>query len=382
MKLRVLAAAFLLACGPAHGQAEAPAPYRLLRALQEVQNQIAAGKTSARDDQPKLIAQIGRQFVDAPADVWREPRNARAAILLTLSGGSPRVLRQIARSGTFAPEELKLARGALAFAEGRAEQAREFLLPVDARRIDPSLGGQLALVQAALVLIDDRDKAIELLGIARLLAPGTLIEETALRRQISLVGETADAEKFAILANQYARRFKQSLYADEFRTSFANSLVRIGANPKVDHALTLEPVLATFEPDERCRLAIIIARTTLLQGASRAAIQFSELVMRPPVDTHCDVVTARLYRAAASAANSEADADLMALEKLDPARLSRSDAALHRAALQMAQTVRSWPSAKPPEPGAEVPAKNQSDALIDEAQRLMAATDTLLVRKR
>jgi chemotaxis protein MotC len=291
------------------------------------------------------------------------------------------VLRQIARGGAFAASELSLARGALAFAEGRAAQAREMLLPIDARHTDPSLGGQLALVQAALVLAEDREKSIELLGIARLLAPGTLVEETALRRQISLVGETADAERFAILARQYARRFKQSLYAEEFRTTFANSLVKIGANPNVDHANSLEPVLATFDRDERCRLAIIIARTTLLQGAMQSAVSFSELVMRPPVDPGCDVVRARLYRAAAKAGDPNADADLMALEKLDPSRLSRADSVLHQAALKMARMVRTWPEAQAPEVAPD-PSRDKSAALLADAERLMVATNELLVRKR
>lgn len=390
MNIRVLAAVLALGCAPvsiagvshvAPAQAETPAPYLLIRALQEVQNQIAAGKASAREEQPRLINQIGRQFIEAPAEVWREPRNARAAALLTLSGGSPRVLRQIARGGAFAASELSLARGALAFAEGRAAQARDMLLPIDARNVDPSLGGQLALVQAALVLAEDREKAIELLGIARLLAPGTLVEETALRRQISLVGETADAEKFASLARQYARRFKQSLYAEEFRTTFANSLVKIGANPNVDHANSLEPVLATFDRDERCRLAIIIARTTLLQGAMQAAVSFSELVMRPPIDPGCDVVRARLYRAAAKASDPNADADLMALEKLDPSRLSRADAVLHQAALKMARTIRTWPEPQAPEGGLDA-SRDSAATVLANAERLMASTEGLLVRKR
>ena len=360
---------------------EMPAPHLLLRPLQEVQNRIAAGKTSARDDQPKLIAEIGRQFAGAPQSVWKDPRNARAAALFALSGGSPRVLRQILRGGGFAHDEQKLALGALAYAEGRAERAHELLVPIDALSVDPILGAQLALVQASLVIGQNTDKALRLLGIARLLAPGTLVEETALRRQISVVGQTSDAERFAELARQYARRFKQSLYAQDFRNTFAAALVRIGSRAQVDDALALEPVLSTFDRDERCKLAIVIAKTTLLQGSLKSAAAFSDIVMRPPVEDSCDVVRARLYRAASQALNPEADAALMAIEKLDPSRLSREDAALRLATLKLAALTRSWPQAREPEPLPPGSPPSPTDTLIAQAQAALEATDELLKRK-
>lgn len=379
MKRLILAG--LLAFSVSGARAEAPAPYRLMRALQEVQNQIAAGKPNARAEQPRMLAEIGRQFAAAPADVWHDARNARAAILLTLSGGSSRVLRQILKSNVFPAEEFKLARGALAYAEGRVDQARQLLVPVDARSLDPALGGQVALIQAALVLAEDREKAIELLGLARLLSPGTLIEETALRRQISLVGETSDAERFAGLARQYSRRFKQSLYAQDFRDAFAASLVRIGSAAAADQAATLEPILATFDSDERCRLAILIARTTLLQGALHSATTFSDMVMRPPVDQGCDVVRARLYKAAARVTDPTAESDLIAIEKLDPARLTADDKALREAALKIAHTVRSWPAAKEPDPKDADHSALRGDPILADAQRLLADSETLLTGK-
>jgi chemotaxis protein MotC len=341
--IRALLMAGWLLAAMVPGLANTPNPYVVIRALQELQTQIVQGRARAREDQPKLLADIGKQFVATPQEFWVDPRNARAAVIWLLSGGSPRTMRGILRYQTFAKSELNLARGVLAFSEGRVAEARELLKSIEPRHLDPVLGGQLALVLAALVLSEDMTKSIEYLGVARLLAPGSLIEETALRRQISLVGQTSDAAAFATLSRQYTRRFKTSLYAQDFREAFAQSFMRIGTRASDEQLVSLEPILETFEIDERCRLSILIARASLLEGAWRSAAVFAEVVMRPPVDPNCDVPRARLYRAAARLASVGDDVDLLALQKLDPARLSAEDRALLKATLTSSQLARSWP---------------------------------------
>jgi len=340
--------------------ADAPNPYVVIRALQELQTQIVHGRARAREDLPKLLSDIGKQFAATPQELWADPRNARAAVIWLLSGGSPRTMRGILRYQAFARSELNLARGALAFTEGRAAEARDLLKPIEPRQLDPMLGGQLALVLAALVLSEDMAKSIEHLGVARLLAPGSLIEETALRRQISLVGQTADASAFAALSRQYARRFKTSLYAQEFRETFARSFMQIGTRASDEQLVSLEPILETFDIDERCRLSILIARASLLEGAWRSATVFADVVMRPPVDPNCDVPRARLYRAAARLATVGDEVDLLALQKLDPSRLTLEDRALMKATLTLAQLARSWPEPRRWEDATDIGQRGES----------------------
>jgi chemotaxis protein MotC len=377
---RVLFAFLCLVCSARAGWADAPQPYIMIRALQELQTQIVAGKGKARDEQPKMLADIGKQFIAAPPEAWADPRNARASIVWLLSGGSPRTMRTILRGSGYSRGEFNMARGALAFAEGRASQAKELLVPIEPRTLEPVLGGQIALVQAALVLADDLPKSIELLGVARLLAPGTLIEETALRRQISLVGQTSDAATFAGLARQYARRFKTSLYAQEFRESFAQTFMRIGTRASDDQLVNLEPILESFDVDERCRLSILIARASLLEGSWRSAAAFAEVVMRPPGDAGCDIPRARLYRAAARIAGPDSDVDLLALEKLDPARLNAEDRAVRKAALVYAQAARSWPEPRKVDDPGEI--GNRGEQVLASATRSLTSTESLLKEKR
>lgn len=370
-----------LLAGAAPARADMPNPHVVIRALQELQTQIVQGKAKAREEQPKMLADIGKQFAATPQELWVDPRNARAAIIWLLSGGSPRTMRGILRYQTFAKSELNLARGALAFAEGRAPEARELLKQVEPRNMEPVLGGQISLVLAALVLSEDLAKSIEHLGVARLLAPGSLIEETALRRQISLVGQTSDAATFASLSRQYARRFKTSLYAQEFRETFAQTFMRIGTRASDDQLVNLEPILESFDIDERCRLSILIARASLLEGAWRSAATFADVVMRPPVDTNCDVPRARLYRAAARLASGGDEVDLLSLQKLDPSRLNVEDRALLKATMTSFQLSRSWPEPRKWDDPADIGDRGER-AMVSAAQALESTASLLKESRR
>ena len=60
------------------------------------------------------------------------------------------------------------------------------------------------------------------------LAPGGLVEEAALRREIALLAETRDAARVALLTRQYADRFAASLYAPDFFRDLARLIARTG----------------------------------------------------------------------------------------------------------------------------------------------------------
>lgn len=376
MKIKSVVLAFTLLSAPA--QAQSPDLFQMVRALQELQTSIASGKTRARDDQVQVVADIGRQIAGADVRIWRDVRNQRAAIIWLLSGGSPHVLRRALSGEPWSGEELQIALGALAFVEGRAAQAREFLLQVDPRSLDPALGGQIALVQAALVLPESHEKAIHFLALARLIAPGTLVEETALRRQISLVGDTTDAASFTALSRQYSRRFARSLYAEDFRHAFAETFTRIGISAKSEQVEQLAPILDGFDADERCRLAILIARASLIEGAWKSAVIFAGRVMQPPVVDSCDVPRARLYLAAARISEPETSAHKLTLEKLDPTRLSDEDQALRKVSLGYGAMITSWPAPVTPEAEEGLP----GHATWMTGQKALADAQKLLTEKR
>jgi hypothetical protein len=76
-----------------------------------------------------------------------------------------------------------------------------------------------------LISKENPGEAIRLLDLARVLAPGTLVEETALRRELVLADEIADIDKFTFLSSEYIWRFPNSAYFDSFRQRFVSSAV-------------------------------------------------------------------------------------------------------------------------------------------------------------
>lgn len=316
-------------------------PMDLLRRLQRLQDRLAAGTSEGLPAQRDLISQIDAAYAAFPQEIWQDERNARALAVYFLSGGTPGVLRRILDREPAPAGDIRLLRGILAYAEGRGEEALRFLGEVDARAQPNALGGQIALAQAALVVRQDPAKASDLLDLARLLLPGTLIEEAALRRQILVESQSTDITRFERLTRQYLFRFRHSVYAGNFRQRFAAALTRMAFVNDPAQFSRLEEMLKPIEPEGRRDIYLLIARAALTQGRTTAAALCAQrtLALAPPASL--DAERARLYGAAAAAASASGyEAALKALAAVDRSRLDPSDIALLDAASEAARTVR------------------------------------------
>ncbi|MDE1568677.1 hypothetical protein [Aquabacter sediminis] len=316
-------------------------PVDLLRRLQRLQDRLAAGTSEGLPAQRDLISQIDAAYAGFPQEIWQDERNGRALAVYFLSGGTPGVLRKILDREPAPSGDIRLLRGILAYAEGRGEEALRFLGEVDARTQPNALGGQIALAQAALVVRQDPAKASDLLDLARLLLPGTLVEEAALRRQILVESQSPDISRFQRLTRQYLFRFRHSVYAGNFRQRFAAALTRMPFVNDPAQFVRLEEMLKPIEPEGQRDIYLLIARAALTQGRTTAAALCAEraLALAPPASV--DAERARLYGAAAVAASAGGyAAALKTLAGLDRNRLDPSDIALLDAASEAARTVR------------------------------------------
>lgn len=364
-------------------------PFEIVRSLQSIQDQIVLGNAEAKIKLPKLIGRIAERLLAADPAVWREGKNARAAAIYVLSGGQPRVVRKILELGTSPEQETKLLEGALAYVEGREAKAKQILAPIDAKGLASPLSGHIAMVQSALVAKDDRGKAIQLLDQARILAPGTLVEEAALRRGIFLADETGDLEKFASLSSQYIRRFPNSTYADNFRRRFADSVTRFGLASDAAQFGKLERLLTEFDSVDQLRLYLKIAQSGLLNGKIASARFAAERATRLSKDGSVEGARSKLYEAAALILTSSPDRGVGVLESLDASPLARRDAELRDAVAAIAQQIRKGPEdsqrsveAEPMQnatlPRRESEASASASALIESAQGALSLTDALL----
>lgn len=336
-----LAGCALMLAVSAKAEDAAISPVQLVNKLQNAQGDIAQGDPAAYAAQPKLLQEISEAFSAAKPEVWRNPRNARAAVIYLLSGGQPRLVMRLLETGNIPKDDENLMRGALAYELGHEAEARQLLGALDPKSLDLTLGGQVAFVQSILVTTIDTKKAVGLLDLARLLMPGGLVEEAALRREVALVGDIArDADKFMALAGQYMNRFPKSPYADNFLKSFTTALLRLRLAEDVANFPKFELMTANLGRDDRRSLFLTIARTALVNGKIAMADVAASKALTLAVADSADEARGRLYQAAARTLTDQYESGVAQLQAIDPKKLPKRDAALLAAARTIARRVR------------------------------------------
>jgi chemotaxis protein MotC len=346
MKATQQIVAGLLACAltltvAARAEDAAISPVQLVNTLQNAQREIAQGDSAAYAAQPKLLREISEAFSAAKPEVWQKSRNAHAAVIYLLSGGQPRVVTRLLEGGNLPKDDENLIRGALAYELGHETEARQLLGALDPKSLELTLGGQVAFVQSILLTTVDARKAVGLLDLARLLSPGGLVEEAALRREVALVGDIArDADKFMALAGQYMSRFPKSPYADNFLKSFTTALLRLQLAEDVANFPKFESMTANLGRDDRRGLFLTIARTALVSGKiAMADVAASKALTLAAADS-ADAARGRLYQAAGRTLTDQYESGVAELQAIDPKKLPKRDAALLAAARTVAMRVR------------------------------------------
>lgn len=320
-------------------------PYEMVRALQLLQDQIAYGSTTAHVAQRALLAHIDQSFSQMDDSEWQDRKNLRAAVLFVLSGGKPDILKKLSALPSLMPEDARLVRGALDYVEGREEEARKSLEGLDLDTLPPMLAGQIALVQSALVVGTSPVKSSELLDRVRLLMPGTLLEEAALRRQVLVVGQKGDLNKFQLLVRQYLSRFRNSIYAGNFRQRLAATVARLDLNRDQAHFSQLVSILNDLEPPGRLELYLTVARSALDRGQKETAIRAAEKAAELATKDRQSALRAQLYKGAAQIVTAEGfEAGISRLRTIDKAELPASDVQLLDSALAIATQIRNSPS--------------------------------------
>jgi chemotaxis protein MotC len=396
-----LAIAIVLA-GQAFGQGDdrpgTKQPYEIIRSLQAIQDQIVRGNASARTKVPRLIEQMSERLLSASPDVWRDPKNACAAIIYTLSGGPTQVIRKVIETGVSPEPELELMRGSLAYSEGREEDAKKILSKIDAKTVNPAAAGHVAMIQSSLAAKENPAEAMRLLDLARVLAPGTLVEETALRRELVLADAMGDIQKFAFLSSEYIWRFRSSAYFESFRQRFASSATHFALTIQPAQFPAFEELLGEVELPGQLGLYLQIAQKAIIDGKPSAARFAAGKAVQLSAEGSVERARSKLYEAAALILTDQFEKGAGELDTVDAPRLPKPDAELKEAVASLAKLIGDG-SANPQEPATpdprpqdqqdhkdhsasgETSAAASATALIDLAQQKLGQTDELLEGK-
>lgn len=251
---------------PAFAETRGPAPFDIIRTIQFLQDQVSRGNGRAIRLQAALLRRFGPVFLQADGEVWKDGRNRRAAVLFVLSGGPPDVLRRLLQSGNLENDPEALFQGALAYVQNDLEKAQRQLGEVDLDGMEPGLAAHLHLVLGQMQQVKDPVAAMRHLDQARLLAPGGLIEEAALRMEVLIAEDKGEHEVADRLARQYFDRYARSSYSANFEARFAAVYAgRQVEDPKTSVDTILD-VTGQLSPDSRRGVLLAVARRALVSG--------------------------------------------------------------------------------------------------------------------
>lgn len=323
-------------------------PYMQVRVVQNLQAQTAKGSTQALNAQHKLIIHLNEHFLAIDPQVWHDEQNARAAVIHLLSGGHPAVGHRLLSLDPPAAIDPALLKGALAYIEGRKAKARSILQPIDPLTLPPTLGGQVALVQAILAMPDDLEAAQVSIDKARLLLPGSLVEEAALRRAVSVAAALNDPRMFQSYSLQYMRRFNNSIYNSDFRRRFAIAMRRFGESEDKHTFAELDSVITEFDLDARRSLYLLLSYSSLIAGNVTLSNEAAKAALPLTMDDSESQARSHLYLAGSMLHANTIEQSLQHLWKVKRGNLSARDRTLADKIAHVLNNIRAWPESSDP----------------------------------
>jgi chemotaxis protein MotC len=273
-------------------------------------------------------------------EVRKDVRNARALAVFVLVGGEFKAeFAEILSSMSSLPEQL--VKGLIALGNANRREALDQLKKLGVLGLPPQISGAAALTAAR--LYDVEDDAVynkgRLLDLARLLAPGTLIEEYALRLQISLAVESGDVDRFVTFSRRFVWRFGKTIYFAEFAEQFSRNATKLWIASTDVKRLTLEESFAFVPKDVGQEAMLLIAREALLSGDMDGCRSIVRRIEATGDASASNAVRLRLYKAVVGAFSPDGKGAVDDLIAIDSDSLEESDRAMREAALVLGRSI-------------------------------------------
>jgi chemotaxis protein MotC len=247
--------------------------YKMVRSLQNVQDSIARGDQGAVEMQRFMLGEIDKRLRNiAPSD-FDDERNVDAAMLYAMSGGNPVTLDLLVSRDARGNFDTRVTNALLMYLTGKGSMATKSLDETVPEYKTTAIGPYLALISANSIMQKSPEKALQYFDWARLVLPGTIVEEAALRRSLLITTKSNDLEKSLVIARRYISRFPQSPYAAQVADQIV-ALVNSHVGKISDEQIA--EVLAGLDVKRRQEVYLRIARVATLSGADELARSSAE----------------------------------------------------------------------------------------------------------
>jgi chemotaxis protein MotC len=324
-------------------------PYAMLRSLQFVQDSVARGDHSATEMQRFLLQTIDDRLKSAPSAIFKDQRNVDAALIYAMSGGNPATLELLVARDVDGNFDSRVADILRKYLSGKGTLVAQSIAAMVPEYRGTRIGAYLALIGGNVTIPRDPLAALGFYDIARLEAPGTIVEEAALRRSLAIAVEDGDAGRGVEYAQRYARRFLHSPYASQFADLLVSLVVK--RVDSIDHE-TIQETFAMMDTERQKEAYLRLSRLAAISGkdslARMAALKAKALSPDMPDQPE---VQADLYESLSNIGTPDVVSAIEKFGQIPEAQLSDRDRALRDAARTIAEQV-----VRPPtlQPGADV----------------------------
>lgn len=323
--------------GRAEPVSESLMPYSMVRSLQFVQDAVARGDHSAAEMQRFLLTTIDSRLKSAPMSIFQDSRNVDAALVYAMSGGNPATLEHLVARDVDGNFDTRVADVLRKYLDGRGTMiAAGISKMVDEYRGQP-IGAYIALISGNVTIPIDPVKALGYYDIARFEAPGTLIEEAALRRSLAIAVHEGDPKRAFGYANTYARRYLFSPYASQFADLVVSLTVERFGEVGID---MVEETLSLLDQPRQQEVYLRLARMAAVGGkeelARLASTRATELAKGLPPKPQAQ---ASLYDGLARISTPDVVSAINTITDVPVDQLTERDRALRDAARAIAEEV-------------------------------------------
>ncbi|MBW8300473.1 MAG: chemotaxis protein [Hydrogenophaga sp.] len=345
-------------------------PYKLLRSLQFVQDSVVLGDHSAAEMQRFMLETIDQRLREADSAIFEEPRNVDATLIYAMSGGNPATLEFLVARDIDGNFDSRVTDALRKYLSGKGTLIAKSLGDMVTEYRDTKIAPYLALIAGNVMIPRDPVQALKFYDWARLTAPGTIVEEAALRRSLAIAVEEGMVDKAGAYANRYARRFLHSPYASQFADLFVQLVVE--HSEAFDQA-AIEGTLVYMDADRQHEVYLRIARQAAIKGRNELARQAAEKAKLLSGTGEGADALAKLYGGLAGIPTNEVSAAIAAIAAIPDEILSPSDRALRDAAAAIAEEVVRKPEANSQAQAPEPTVAIQNDASVADVSSPEAA---------
>lgn len=298
-----------------------------------------SGGPKAIAERQELSRRIAAEFASEPLTTWESPGNAAELMRFVLFGGSSEILKKALEAGSFPQPFARTAMGIVAFSERRLDVAREYLIESPGAVLPDQVEDPLALIKGTLLSASDADKAIAYFRRTELAAPGTALEEAAMRQHVMTLIRHGRVSTALDKLKVYVRRFPNSIYWRQFRTVAAKTLARSTGFDAADFSRLNGESFSAVSLRKLREFALEVCKQLVMVGSLESALLVIDSAMGK-LDQSSDLRrSAELYRNLAAAIVADPRAAERGLRALDIKGFPEDEQSLVNAGIAMALNV-------------------------------------------